>query len=72
VRRNMLAELNRVLEACPAKKLGFVLTGAQRDEDSAYGGYYYGRHDRDEPQSAARISRVEQKPESTESIRSSL
>jgi tyrosine-protein kinase len=72
VRRNMLAELNRVLEACPAKKLGFVLTGAQRDEDSAYGGYYYARHDRDEPQSEARISRVEQKPKSTESIRSSL
>jgi polysaccharide biosynthesis transport protein len=45
VRRPMLRELHRVLEASPAQKLGFVITGAGSDEDYyGYGGYAY-RHD---------------------------
>lgn len=42
-RRPVLAELRRVLERCPADKLGFVLTGASLDEGYGYGygGYYY-------------------------------
>jgi polysaccharide biosynthesis transport protein len=40
-RRPMLNELRRVLDSCPADKLGFVLTGA--DLDTGYGyGYGYG------------------------------
>lgn len=39
LRRPMLAELRRVLEACPAAKLGFVLAGADADEGYAYGYY---------------------------------
>jgi len=55
-RRDMLAELHRLLAACPAVKLGFVLTGADREEGSAYGygGYYYGKHTQDDPRLAAR------------------
>ena len=46
VRRNTLAELNRVLAVCPAATLGFVLTGAEREEGFGYGygDYYYGKH----------------------------
>jgi succinoglycan biosynthesis transport protein ExoP len=40
VRRPVLAELQRVLAACPAAKLGFVLTGS--DEAEGYGYYGYG------------------------------
>ncbi len=41
VRRPVLTELQRVLAACPAAKLGFVLTGS--DEAEGYGyGYGYG------------------------------
>ncbi len=41
VRRPVLTELQRVLTACPAAKLGFVLTGS--DEAEGYGyGYGYG------------------------------
>jgi len=41
IRRPVLAELQRVLTACPAAKLGFVLTGS--DEGEGYGyGYGYG------------------------------
>jgi tyrosine-protein kinase len=36
VRRPMLKELRRVLQACPAVKLGFVLTGAQSEEGYSY------------------------------------
>jgi Mrp family chromosome partitioning ATPase len=53
VRRRTLTELHRLLAACPAEKLGFVVTAAGREE-SLYGygyhGYYYrpytqnGRH----------------------------
>jgi hypothetical protein len=43
VRRPMLAEVRRVLHACPAEKLGFVLTGADLEDAYGYGGYagYY-------------------------------
>jgi succinoglycan biosynthesis transport protein ExoP len=40
VRRPVLMELQRVLAACPAAKLGFVLTGS--DESEGYGYYGYG------------------------------
>jgi polysaccharide biosynthesis transport protein len=43
VRRPILAELHRVLQANPATKLGFVLTGAELEDAYGYGGYagYY-------------------------------
>lgn len=41
-RRPMLNELRRVLDNCPADKLGFVLTGAQLESGYGYGGYGYG------------------------------
>lgn len=40
IRRPVLTELQRVLAACPAAKLGFVLTGS--DESEGYGYYGYG------------------------------
>ncbi len=40
IRRPVLSELQRVLAACPAAKLGFVLTGS--DEAEGYGYYGYG------------------------------
>ena len=40
VRRRLLNELHRLLETCPAAKLGFVLTEAEIEED--YGAYGYG------------------------------
>ncbi len=45
VRRQMLAELRRLLEAAPATKLGFVVTGAEGEQGYGYGygsGYGYG------------------------------
>jgi Mrp family chromosome partitioning ATPase len=39
VRRPVIAELVRVLESCPAAKLGFVLAGAEADQAYGYGGY---------------------------------
>jgi Mrp family chromosome partitioning ATPase len=43
LRRPMLAEVRRLLESSPAQKLGFVVTGAQADDDYSYhgGGYYH-------------------------------
>jgi polysaccharide biosynthesis transport protein len=44
-RRPLLAELSRVLESCPAERLGFVLTGAEIESGYGYGygyGYTYG------------------------------
>jgi Mrp family chromosome partitioning ATPase/capsular polysaccharide biosynthesis protein len=42
-RRPLLTELNRVLESCPAERLGFVLTGAELESGYGYGyGYGYG------------------------------
>jgi len=43
-RRPILTELRRVLESCPANKLGFVLTGANLEDSYGYGygaGYGY-------------------------------
>jgi Mrp family chromosome partitioning ATPase len=42
LRRPMLNELRRVLDACPATKLGFVLTGSNLGDDYGYGSYGYG------------------------------
>jgi capsular exopolysaccharide synthesis family protein len=42
MRRPMLGELQRVLTACPAAKLGFVLTGAEEGERYGYGYGYTG------------------------------
>ena len=42
VRRGMLNELHRVLETCPAQKLGFVVTGSNLEDGYGYGGYGYG------------------------------
>lgn len=41
LRRPMLNELDRVLQTCPAAKLGFVLTGSQRQDAYGYGNYHY-------------------------------
>ena len=43
LRRSMLAELHRLLEACPARTLGYVLTGAELEQGYGYGTYgpYY-------------------------------
>jgi succinoglycan biosynthesis transport protein ExoP len=42
VRRPMLKELKRVLDALPVEKLGFILTGAELEESYAgYGAYAY-------------------------------
>jgi 4-diphosphocytidyl-2-C-methyl-D-erythritol kinase len=43
VRRPMLRELGRVLAACPAETLGFIVTGEPLPgDDYGYGGYRYG------------------------------
>ncbi len=40
IRRRSLAELHRLLDTAPAAKLGFVLTGAEMEDDYSYGGGY--------------------------------
>lgn len=40
IRRGMLDELHRLLETAPSTKLGFVLTGADAQDESYAGGYY--------------------------------
>jgi capsular exopolysaccharide synthesis family protein len=40
IRRPMLAEMRRVLHACPSSSLGFVLTDAHLEETYGYAGYY--------------------------------
>src|SRR5262249_24705901 len=43
-RRDLMSELNRALAICSAPKLGFVLTGADREDGArSYGGYYGGK-----------------------------
>jgi succinoglycan biosynthesis transport protein ExoP len=42
VRRPMLNELHRLLETVPAVKLGFILSGAEREEGHAAAAYRYG------------------------------
>jgi polysaccharide biosynthesis transport protein len=39
IRRTTLAEVRRILDACPAAKLGFVLTGAEIDPQFGSGDY---------------------------------
>jgi polysaccharide biosynthesis transport protein len=49
VRRPMLTELHRVLDASPAEKLGFVLAAADLEKGEGYGygyGYGYGQYAR--------------------------
>ena len=41
VRRPMLNELRRLLDASPAHSLGFVVTGAEGEDGYGYGGGYY-------------------------------
>lgn len=40
LRRHSVSELARVLDASPAEKLGFVVTGAEAEEAYGYGRYY--------------------------------
>ncbi|MGH2883791.1 MAG: CpsD/CapB family tyrosine-protein kinase, partial [Solirubrobacteraceae bacterium] len=57
MRRPMLTELKRLLDTMPANKLGFVVTGAEAEEDYGYGygGYHYYRpYERREKSSADR------------------
>jgi polysaccharide biosynthesis transport protein len=42
IKRPMLSELQRVLQACPCAKLGFVLTGAEEGDGYGYGYGYTG------------------------------
>ena len=50
LRRPMLTELRRSLDASPAEKLGFVLTGADGEDGYGYGSaaYYYERSERND------------------------
>jgi len=53
VRRPMLAEMRRLLDTAPARKLGFVLTGAEGEDGYGYGGgYYYGSYPHEESKKA--------------------
>jgi Mrp family chromosome partitioning ATPase/capsular polysaccharide biosynthesis protein len=73
VRRNMLSELRRMLAICPAVKLGFVLTGAGREEGAySYGGYYHRPPSRDEPRSTDSMSQADSTPAESRSRDSSL
>jgi Mrp family chromosome partitioning ATPase len=57
VRRPMLRELRRALDASPATKLGFVVTGAENEETYGRGGYgygYYGTKQKDESKAVLR------------------
>jgi polysaccharide biosynthesis transport protein len=53
LRRPVLTELRRTLDASPAEKLGFVLTGAESEDGYGYGygtaPYYYERREPHEP-----------------------
>lgn len=59
IRRSMLNELRRLLDSSPTRKLGFVVTGAESEEDYGYGGYghrVYGQHT--EPAATERTARA--------------
>jgi succinoglycan biosynthesis transport protein ExoP len=47
LRRPVLTELRRALDASPAEKLGFIVTGAESEDGYGYGAgdYYYDRRD---------------------------
>ena len=56
----MLSEFRRMLEICPAVKLGFVLTGAGGEEGVySYGGYYHRPQSSYEPRSTGSISQAD-------------
>jgi Mrp family chromosome partitioning ATPase len=57
VRRPMLRELRRVLDASPAQKLGFIVTGADGGEGYGYGGYAYRYRAYTEPRRSREVSR---------------
>jgi Mrp family chromosome partitioning ATPase len=42
LRRGTLGELRRLLDRMRARRIGFVVTGSERDEPSLYHGYAYG------------------------------
>jgi Mrp family chromosome partitioning ATPase len=46
LKRPVLNELDRVLETCPAQKLGFVVTGSNLEDGYGYGGYGYSSYQR--------------------------
>jgi hypothetical protein len=52
VHRGMLKELARLLESCPAEKLGYVLAGAEFGE--GYGYQYAYEYEQPEPQRSRR------------------
>jgi Mrp family chromosome partitioning ATPase len=55
VRRRMLTELRQLLDAIPARKLGFVLTGVKREDSTGYAyGYGYAQVEQDAATTAAR------------------
>jgi receptor protein-tyrosine kinase len=60
LRKPMLAELRRVLDASPAAKVGFVLAGAELEEGSGYAAYgaYYTRKEQTEPEDRNVLQRV--------------
>jgi tyrosine-protein kinase len=60
LRKPMLAELRRVLDASPAAKIGFVLAGAELEEGSGYAahGAYYTRKEQTEPEDRNALQRV--------------
>jgi hypothetical protein len=51
----MLAEVARLLEPLPTLKLGFVITGAQREEGYGYGPGYYAYSPSHDSQPAAPV-----------------
>jgi Mrp family chromosome partitioning ATPase/capsular polysaccharide biosynthesis protein len=55
VRRHMLSEVARLLEPLPTLKLGFVITGAQREDGYGYGPGYYGYSSSRDSQPAAPV-----------------
>ena len=63
LRKSMLAELRRVLDASPAAKVGFVLAGAELEEGFGYGAYgaygaYYTPKEQKEPEDRNALQRV--------------
>jgi receptor protein-tyrosine kinase len=60
LRRSMLIELRRVLDASPAEKVGFVLAGAELEDGYGYGGYgtYYTTKEQQEPEEQRALQRV--------------
>jgi Mrp family chromosome partitioning ATPase/capsular polysaccharide biosynthesis protein len=60
LRKSMLAELRRVLDASPAAKVGFVLAGAELEEGSGYAAYgaYYTPKEQKEPEDRNALQRV--------------